>query len=62
MDRKQILSEVEEMMSSYCKGCFVYKHYKNEKGRRFAHRFCINECTVGEQIKKYGEKLSLSQS
>ncbi|MFE8702153.1 zinc-finger domain-containing protein [Cytobacillus sp. FJAT-54145] len=58
MNRRQILQEVEELMTSYCKGCFLHKLHKDEKGRRYAHRFCINKCTVGEKIKNYGEKLT----
>ena len=55
--RKEILSEVEALLSTYCNGCFLKSHHKNEKGKRFAHKFCITECTVGEQIKKCGTKL-----
>ncbi|MGJ7921846.1 zinc-finger domain-containing protein [Neobacillus sp. LXY-4] len=58
MTRKQLFSEVEQLMNRYCSGCFLYEHLKNEKGRRGAHRFCISQCTVGEKIKSYGKKLS----
>ncbi|WP_077215383.1 zinc-finger domain-containing protein [Bacillus dakarensis] len=58
MKREKILSEVDDLMKSYCEGCFLHKLHKDEKGRRFAHRFCISACTVGEKIKYYGEKLT----
>ncbi|GLB57908.1 zinc-finger domain-containing protein [Cytobacillus sp. NCCP-133] len=58
LSRKEIFNEVEELMASFCKGCFLHKHHKEEKGRRYAHRFCITECTVGEKIKSIGSKLS----
>ncbi|MBY6051501.1 zinc-finger domain-containing protein [Cytobacillus firmus] len=58
MSRKEIINEVEELMTSYCKDCFLHKHHKDEKGRRYAHRFCITECTVGVKIKSIGSKLS----
>ncbi|WP_141434040.1 zinc-finger domain-containing protein [Bacillus sp. 03113] len=58
MNRKKILNEVEELIENYCKDCFLFKFHKEEKGRRYAHRFCISKCTVGEKIKNCGEKLS----
>ncbi|TRZ39126.1 zinc-finger domain-containing protein [Niallia circulans] len=45
-------------MNDYCKGCFLYEHNKTDKGKRHAHRFCISECTVGLEIKKYGDMLA----
>ncbi|WP_367659452.1 zinc-finger domain-containing protein [Cytobacillus gottheilii] len=44
-------------METYCKGCFLHQHHKEEKGRRFAHRFCITQCTVGKKIKSIGKEL-----
>ena len=41
MDRKEIYNEVEEILEQYCKGCFLYKQNRKERGRNFAHRFCI---------------------
>ncbi|GAA0348166.1 zinc-finger domain-containing protein [Bacillus carboniphilus] len=57
MNRKVIFEELEEIMTTYCEGCFVYKTLRKEKGKTFAHRFCISKCTVGEKIQKYGKKL-----
>ena len=57
MKRKEIFCRMEELMDTYCTDCFLYKYHRSEKGRNFAHRFCITECTVGEQIKRYGKKL-----
>ncbi|MBP2241288.1 hypothetical protein J2Z40_001850 [Cytobacillus eiseniae] len=58
MERKQIFNEVEELLNHYCEECFLYKHHKAEKGRLYAHKFCISKCTVGEKIKAIGSKLS----
>ncbi|WP_285869448.1 zinc-finger domain-containing protein [Mesobacillus maritimus] len=60
MLRKQVLEEVESLMNTYCNECFLKKQLKKDYGKRYAHQFCINNCTVGEQIKVCGEKL-LSQ-
>ncbi|MBP3038955.1 zinc-finger domain-containing protein [Bacillaceae bacterium Marseille-Q3522] len=57
MERKDILKEMETLMDTYCEGCFLHKYFTKEKGRRYAHRFCITKCTVGEKIKNCGKKL-----
>ncbi|MDQ0155143.1 zinc-finger domain-containing protein [Robertmurraya andreesenii] len=57
MNRKEILQEVEELLSGYCNGCFLYKYHKLERGRTYAHRFCISECTIGEKIRDFGHRL-----
>ncbi|PLS03545.1 zinc-finger domain-containing protein [Neobacillus cucumis] len=56
--RKELLSQVEGLMNQYCNGCFLHKYLKREDGRRAAHRFCITQCTVGEQLQEYGKKLN----
>ncbi|MEH7109128.1 MULTISPECIES: zinc-finger domain-containing protein [Bacillaceae] len=53
----ELFSQVEKLMTQYCEGCFVHKTLKNENGRRTAHRFCISQCTVGEKLREYGDKL-----
>ncbi|WP_407642047.1 zinc-finger domain-containing protein [Cytobacillus massiliigabonensis] len=58
LKRKQIFNEVEELLNNYCNGCFLYKHHRSDKGRLYAHKFCITKCTVGEKIKEIGSKLS----
>ncbi|WP_425535922.1 zinc-finger domain-containing protein [Bacillus methanolicus] len=58
LDREALFAEVEELMNYYCKDCFLHKHHRKEKGKRYAHRFCITQCTVGEKIKAVGKKLS----
>ncbi|MED4040500.1 zinc-finger domain-containing protein [Niallia taxi] len=57
-DRKKWLQRAENLMNDYCKDCFLYEHNKTDKGKRHAHRFCISECTVGLEIKKYGDMLA----
>lgn len=58
MKRKKIYNEMEALMDHYCEGCFLYKQNRKEKGRNYAHRFCISFCTVGESIKNLGNKLT----
>ncbi|MBY0122666.1 zinc-finger domain-containing protein [Bacillus sp. S/N-304-OC-R1] len=58
MNRKQLYDEVEELLNTYCQGCLLHKLHKDEKGRTYAHKFCITDCTVGEKIKLIGSKLT----
>ncbi|MEH7352726.1 zinc-finger domain-containing protein [Neobacillus drentensis] len=55
--RKELFNRVESLMNQYCEGCFLHQQLKREGGRRRAHRFCISECTIGERLQEYGEKL-----
>lgn len=55
--RKDVLAVVDHLLTAYCNGCFLKTHHRNENGKNFAHKFCITECTVGEEIKKYGKSL-----
>ncbi|HWO76332.1 MAG TPA: zinc-finger domain-containing protein [Bacillus sp. (in: firmicutes)] len=57
MNRKALLQELDDMVMTYCKGCFVHKTLRKENGKRYAHRFCISKCTVGEKLQEYGKKL-----
>jgi hypothetical protein len=58
MERKAIFNEVDEIIKNYCNGCFLYKQNRKDKGRTYAHRFCIAQCTVGEKIRTCGKRLS----
>ncbi len=57
-DRVELFANVEGIMKQYCEGCFLHRQLKKEGGRRFAHRFCISKCTVGEMLKENGERLT----
>lgn len=61
MDRKQIVMEVGGLLDKYCNGCFLKKHYKDSFSKNYAQKFCITKCTVGEQIRNYGELLEKPQ-
>jgi len=58
MKKKQVLEKITELMDTYCVDCLLKKHFRKEYGKTYAHSFCINQCTVGEQIKKIGQKLN----
>ena len=58
INRKRIYEEVDEVISTYCQDCFLQKHFRKEKGKAYAHKFCITQCTVGEKLKQLGQELS----
>lgn len=58
MRKKQTLQELSEILDTYCVDCLLKKHFREEYGKRYAHSFCINQCTVGQKIKEVGTKLS----
>lgn len=57
MSKKQTLQELSEILDTFCVDCLLKKHFREEYGKRYAHSFCINQCTVGQKIKEVGKKL-----
>lgn len=58
MNKQELFENIKSILDHYCEGCFLHKHLKKEYGRRTAHRFCILNCTIGENLKELGGKLS----
>jgi NAD kinase len=54
---KEAIDAIDQLMNTYCKTCLLKRHIKNTKGKTQAHHFCINECSVGKQIKQIGNEL-----
>ena len=44
-------------MNTYCYQCPLKSHNRKTEGKTQAHHFCINECSVGKQIKQIGNEL-----
>nr|WP_230505523.1 zinc-finger domain-containing protein [Sutcliffiella rhizosphaerae] len=57
MNRKKILMEVGEILDTYCTECLVKQTLRKDYGKTNAQSFCINECTVGAEIKRLGDQL-----
>lgn len=58
MNKKQVIREVHNTIQVYCEDCFLYKFHRETHSRNFAQNFCIRECSVGEKLQAYGDKLS----
>ena len=57
MDGKQLISEVGDILDTYCQDCFLKALYRKEYGKPYAQTFCIKNCTVGVKLQEYGKKL-----
>jgi len=57
-NRKVFYQSIDYLLTNYCQGCFLYQYHKKEHGKSYAHQFCIKKCTVGEELKNIGKKLS----
>ncbi|MCP8968820.1 zinc-finger domain-containing protein [Ectobacillus ponti] len=58
MSRKQLITEVHNLIEAYCEGCFLNRQLRHDHSRRYAQNFCIRQCTVGEKLQQYGQLLS----
>ncbi|MGX9133911.1 zinc-finger domain-containing protein [Rummeliibacillus sp. JY-2-4R] len=57
MEQSTIVKEIDELLETYCEGCLVKTQMRRERGKAGAHKFCINSCTVGEQLQFLGQEL-----
>ncbi|MFD1928186.1 zinc-finger domain-containing protein [Sporosarcina siberiensis] len=58
MDKALVMNEIDEILDTYCDGCFLKKHLSKDRGKTAAHNFCITHCTVGEHLKFLGEEMN----
>ena len=58
MKKTSVITEIDELLDLYCEGCLVKKHLTQERGKTEAHKFCIEECTVGEQLRFLGSEMN----
>ncbi|TFE03032.1 zinc-finger domain-containing protein [Jeotgalibacillus salarius] len=58
MEKMTAISELDELMNTYCTECPVKKELRSEKGKLYAHKFCISECSIGLKLKEIGRRLS----
>ncbi|APR61021.1 MULTISPECIES: zinc-finger domain-containing protein [Staphylococcus] len=54
---KKALDSIDELLNTYCKNCELKLYNRKEHGKTYAHHFCIYECSVGKQIKQFGNEL-----
>ena len=54
---QQAIQHIDQLMNTYCHQCPLKSTIEKTHGKTQAHHFCINECTVGKQIKQIGNEL-----
>lgn len=57
LDHQTIIKGIDDMTDRYCEGCFVKTQLRKDRGKPGAHKFCIESCTVGEQLQFLGQEL-----
>lgn len=57
MNKAEIMRDIDELMDMYCKDCLVIRELRKERGKQKAHQFCVESCTVGEQLQFLGKEL-----
>ncbi|WP_033542449.1 zinc-finger domain-containing protein [Planococcus sp. CAU13] len=62
MNKLSIMNEIDEMLDTYCDGCFVRSQIRKDDGKTAAHRFCISNCTIGTQLQFLGNELNKTGS
>ncbi len=58
MKKTTVTSEIDELLDMYCEGCLVKTQLTRERGKVDAHKFCIQECTVGDQLRFLGSEMN----
>lgn len=57
LNHQQIVDEIDATNEKYCEGCFVKAQLRKDRGKQGAHLFCIETCTIGEQLRFLGQEL-----
>ncbi|SIT66171.1 zinc-finger domain-containing protein [Edaphobacillus lindanitolerans] len=58
MNKVNLIQDIDELLDRYCDGCFLKKQLREDHGKAAAHKFCIDGCTVGEQLRFLGTELN----
>lgn len=57
MSKEAVIKDIDELMDTYCIDCPIKKELRQLRGKSGAHRFCIEQCSVGEQLQFLGNEL-----
>lgn len=57
MNKVSVMKEIDELTDTYCTECLVIRDLRKKRGKTGAHRFCIEQCTVGGQLQFLGKEL-----
>ncbi|PTI84731.1 zinc-finger domain-containing protein [Staphylococcus warneri] len=54
---QQAIKQIDQLLTTYCHQCPLKSHIRKTENKTQAHHFCINECSIGKQIKQIGNEL-----
>lgn len=57
MNKVDVMKDIDELTDTYCTDCLVIRDLRKTRGKQGAHRFCIESCTVGEQLQFLGQEI-----
>lgn len=57
MSKVAVMRDIDELTDVYCTECLVIKELRKTRGKAKAHQFCIQNCSVGEQLQFLGQEL-----
>ena len=57
MNKIDVMKDIDELTDTYCVDCLVIRDLRKQRGKQGAHRFCIENCTVGEQLQFLGQEM-----
>lgn len=57
MNKVSVMQDIDELTDLYCTDCLVIRDLRQKRGKTKAHQFCIESCTVGEQLQFLGKEL-----
>ena len=57
MNKISVMKDIDELTDMYCQDCLVIRELRQTRGKSNAHKFCIESCTVGEQLQFLGQEL-----
>lgn len=57
MIKTYVIKDIDELTDTYCVDCLVIRDLRKKRGKQGAHRFCIESCSVGEQLQFLGQEM-----
>lgn len=57
MNKQTVIKDIDELHDTFCNDCPIKRELRNIRGKSGAHRFCIEQCSVGEQLQFLGNEL-----
>lgn len=47
MNKSAVIKDIDELIDTFCIDCPIKKELRQTRGKAGAHRFCIEQCSVG---------------